>query len=72
MCVVRVNQYNPNLYVIDTYLAVPIGKYEDVEQAYIAQLNDVLYPWQCHVKEVRGELDRTLFRKKRETSEATR
>ena len=72
VCVVRINQYNPSLYVIDTYLAVPIGKYKEVEKTYVSNLNKVLAPWKCHVKEVRGELDRKIFRKKRETSEATR
>ena len=72
VCIVRVNQYNPVSYVVDVQLAVPIGEYEAIEQDFISQMDVTLAPWKTHVKEAYGELDRNLFRKKRETAEGTR
>ena len=72
VCVVRGNQYNPILYVVDIYLAVPIGQYESIKSQFIHNISKVIAPWEAKVKEVKGELDRNLFRKKRETSQATR
>ena len=68
----RVNQYKPSDYVVNIYLAVPIGDYEAIAEDFIAELDTVLFPWKSYIKEARGELDRKLFRKKRETADDTR
>jgi hypothetical protein len=73
VCIVRVNQYRPSDYEVNTYLAVPIGDYDAIAEDYIAELDNVLRPWKAHVVNAQGELDRNLFRrKKRETAADTR